>query len=187
MNEHRKEEDKVSAGTRLKLKTQEVSFKELVDNSLKQFRLMEGAHKVSVRLTIEGCLPFFGDNGQMQIIFNSLISNAIKYRHPHEMNPTLTIHIEVDGATAKMSFQDNGTGIARPYRSKVFEMCFRIPGTREEGAGLGLYMAREIVKKMRGKIRVCPDCESGTRILLEIPNRIDPDYLRKLSKVIQNR
>lgn len=186
MNEHLKEEGKAPAGTRLKLTIEEVSFKELVNRSMKQLRMLEGAHKLKVQTTIEGCLPFFGDSGQLQIVFNSLISNVIKYRHPHEPNPTLVIHIEVDGAMVKMSFKDNGTGIAKPYRSKVFEMCFRIPGTRKEGAGLGLYMAREIVKKMKGKIRVCPECETGTRILLEIPNRIDPDYLRKLSKVIQN-
>lgn len=186
MNEYLKGEEKAPSGTRLKLKIEEVSFKELVNHSLKHLRMLDGAHKIKVQTTIEGCLPFFGDREQMQIIFNSLISNAIKYRHPHELNPTLIIHVEVDGAMARMSFQDNGRGIAKPYRSKVFEMCFRIPGTREEGAGLGLYMARELVKKMKGKIRVCPDCETGTRILLEIPNRIDPDYLRKLSKVIQN-
>lgn len=186
MNDRLSREGKPATSTRLKLKIEEVSFKELVNHSMKHLRMVEGAHKLKVQTTIEGCLPFFGDHEQMQIIFNSLISNAIKYRHPHELNPTLIIHIEVDGATARMSFQDNGRGIAKPYRAKVFEMCFRIPGTREEGAGLGLYMAKEIVKKMKGKIRVCPDCETGTRLLMEIPNRIDPDYLRKLSKVIQN-
>jgi signal transduction histidine kinase len=171
---------------RLKLKITEIDFKKIVSEAVIQLRSLDGAHKVEVKTTIEGCLPFFSDAEQVEILFSALISNAIKYRHSHELHPALNIHIEVEDKRAKMVFSDNGVGIDRAYLSKVFDMFFRIPGTRADGAGLGLFIVKEIVKKMKGKVKAESDTGTGTIIIMELPNLIDPDHLRKLNKLIQN-
>lgn len=171
---------------RLKLKITEVDFKKIVSDAAIQLRSLDGAHKVEIKTTIEGCLPFFSDTEQLGILFSALISNAIKYRHAHEMHPVLNIHIETDEKRARMVFRDNGIGIDRAFLSKIFDMFYRIPGTRADGAGLGLFIVKEIVKKMKGKVKAESETGSGTSIIMELPNLIDPDHLRKLNKLIQN-
>jgi signal transduction histidine kinase len=171
---------------RLKLKVTETDFKKTVSDAVVKLRSLDGAHKVEIKTTIEGCLPFFSDSEQLEIIFSALISNAIKFRHAHEMHPALNIHIEVEDKNARITFSDNGIGIEKAYLSKVFDMFFRVPGTKADGAGLGLFMVKEIVKKMKGKVVAQSDNGTGTKIIMELPNLIDPDHLRKLNKLIQN-
>lgn len=172
--------------TRLRLKVNEIDFKKLVTDSVLFLRNLDGAHRLEVKTTIEGHLPFFSDREQLQIIFNSLISNAIKFRHLHEMHPTLIIHVEVNDDTARFIFHDNGIGIAKEHLPKIFNMFYCVPGSAQQGSGLGLYMTREIIKKMKGKIKAESNPGEGTRIIFELPNLIDPDLLRNLKKLIQN-
>ena len=171
---------------RLKLKIAEIDFKKIISDAVVQLRNLDGAHKVEFKTTIEGYLPFFSDAEQLSIIFSALISNSIKYRHVHELHPTLHIQIEVEDTRARMVFHDNGTGIEKAYLSKVFDMFFRVPGTRADGAGLGLFIVKEITKKMKGKVKAESETGAGTKIILELPNLIDPDHLRKINKLIQN-
>lgn len=176
----------ITRSTRFKVQISEIDFKAIVNESLTNLRSMDGAHKVSVKTTIEGYLPFYSDHRQLLVIFNNLISNAIKYQHAHEMHPALDIHIEVDSENAKITFKDNGIGISKENLSKVFDMFFRSPGVKSDGSGLGLYITKEIVRKMKGRISLASTVNEGSSFMVEIPNKIDPDLLRKLTKLIQN-
>jgi hypothetical protein len=172
--------------TRFKAVISEINFKGVISESLNNLRGLENAHRLEVKTTIESYLPFFSDKGQMAIIFNNIISNAIKFQHVHEAFPSLVIHIQVDGEKAVISFRDNGVGIPGDSLPKIFDMFYRMPGTKADGAGLGLFMVKDIIKKLKGKIRVVSSPGEGTEFTVELPNRIDPDMLRKLNKLIQN-
>jgi signal transduction histidine kinase len=65
-------------------------------------------------------------------------------------------------------------------------MFFCAPGQKNEGSGLGLFAVREAVKRMKGTIRAQSVKGSGTTLVAELPNRIDPDLKRKLIKLIDN-
>lgn len=172
--------------TRFKVQISEIDFKVLINESLVNLRNIDGAHKLLVKTTIESLLPFYSDQRQLLVIFNNLISNAIKYQHAHELHPVLNIHIEVSSEKVKITFKDNGIGISKENLSKVFDMFFRSPGTKPDGSGLGLYISKEIVRKLKGRIHVSSAVNEGTSFMLEIPNKIDPDLLRKLTKLIEN-
>lgn len=176
----------ITRSGRLKVQISEIDFKAVINESLSVLRNSEGAHKLKVSTTIEGMLPFFSDHKQLLVIFNNIISNSIKYQHAHELNPQLEISIEVNDTNAFLSFKDNGIGIEKENLNKIFDMFFRSPGTKADGSGLGLYIVREIIKKMKGKISVESKVNEGTRFVIELPNRIDPDLLRKLNKLVQN-
>ena len=171
---------------RFKVCVSEIDFKKIISASLLHLQPLDSSYKLQVKTVIEGCLPFYSDSGHLQIIFNNLISNAIKFMHSHEPHPVLNIQIEVDSAKATMVFNDNGIGIPKENLAKIFNMFFQTPGNRIAGSGLGLFMVKEIVRKMKGKIRVISLPGEGAKFTIEIPNRIDPDLLRKLNKMIQN-
>ena len=172
--------------TRFKVKISEIDFKSIIIESQQNLRGLEGAHRITMKTTIESYLPFFSDSQQLQVIFNNLISNAIKYQHAHEQNPALDIHIEVSSEKAVMTFKDNGVGIEAENLNKVFDMFFRSPGVKADGAGLGLYIVKEIIRKLKGRILVASKLNEGSSFQVELPNRIDPDLLRKLNKMVQD-
>jgi len=176
----------ITRSTRFKVQISEIDFKAIVNESITNLRGLERAHKLSVKTTIESYLPFYSDHRQLMVIFNNIISNAIKYQHAHELHPVLNIHIEVGSEKAIMTFKDNGIGISKENLSKVFDMFFRSPGVKSDGSGLGLYITKEIVRKLKGKISATSAENEDTCFTVEIPNKIDPDLLRKLTRLIQN-
>ncbi|HMT30880.1 MAG TPA: HAMP domain-containing sensor histidine kinase [Bacteroidia bacterium] len=141
----------ITRSGRFKVQISEIDFKSLVNESLNSLRAVDGAHRLKVNTTVEGFLPFFSDQKQLLVIFNNIISNTIKFQHTHELNPQLEISIEVNDTSAMMSFKDNGIGIEKENLNKVFDMFFRSPGTKADGSGLGLYIVREIIKKLKEK------------------------------------
>ncbi len=176
----------ITKTTRFRPKISEINFKGLIRESVDALKNIDFAHRLEVKVTIESCIPFFSDADQLQVILNNIVSNAIRFQHPHEARPVLEIHIETDGEKTLMMFRDNGIGISKEALPKIFDMFYTNPEVKSGGAGLGLYMVKEIVKKLKGKITVESKPNEGTRFQIELPNRIDPDHLRKLNKLIQN-
>lgn len=172
--------------TRFKVKISEIDFKAIIARSVNNLKNAEGAHKVAIKTTIESYLPFYNDADQLEVIFNNLISNAIKFQHVHELHQKLDIHVEVDKSRAILSFKDNGIGIPKENLTRIFDMFFRAPGLKADGSGLGLYIVKEIVKKLKGKIFVESTVGEGSKFVIELPNRIDPDLVRKLDHLVQN-
>lgn len=175
-----------TARQRSKPKPQEIDFRQTIANSVKCLVLQEGAHRLTINTTIEGLIPFVADKEMVEVIFTNIISNAIKFRHPHEAKPTLAIHVDLGPDTVKITFKDNGIGIDAEHVSKVFDMFFCAPGQKTEGSGLGLFAVREAVKRIKGTVAVQSIKGSGTTLVAELPNRIDPDLKRKLIKLIEN-
>ncbi|MFM7054701.1 MAG: sensor histidine kinase [Bacteroidota bacterium] len=175
-----------TARQRSKPKTQEIDFKQIVACSVKSLMLQEGAHRLNIKTTIEGLIPFVADKEMVEVIFTNIISNSIKFRHPHEANPTLDIHVDLGPKNVVITFKDNGIGIDREYVGKVFDMFFCAPCHNNDGSGLGLFAVREAVKRMKGTIAIQSVKGTGTTLVAELPNRIDPDLKRKLIKLIDN-
>jgi signal transduction histidine kinase len=70
-------------------------------------------------------------------------------------------------------FRDNGIGIAADLVPRIFDMFYRAT-EKSEGAGLGLYIVKETVDKMGGKISVDSKLGEGTTFTISLPNRLKP-------------
>ena len=83
-------------------------------------------------------------------LFQNLLDNAIKYRGQNAPR----IHVaaaRVEG-TWHLSVADNGIGIEKGHLNRIFEMFF-VPTNRKSGSGLGLYIVKETVRKLkRGRL-----------------------------------
>ena len=164
----------------------EVDFKSLVSKTMTALSRQDGAHRLTVNTTIEGLIPFHTDLEMMEILFSNVISNAIKFRHPHEARPKCDIQVELTADEAKVHFKDNGIGIDKEYLSKVFDMFYCVPGVKTDGSGLGLFAAKEAVKKMKGSIKVESTKGIGTQFTVLLPNLMERDLKRKFNKLIEN-
>jgi signal transduction histidine kinase len=105
------------------------------------------------------------------IIFNNIISNAVRYRDRWKPDCFLQINITVTAEEAFITFKDNGVGIAPAYLDKIFKMFFRA-NADSKGSGLGLYIVKSAVEKLGGEITVSSEVGEGTSFAIRIPNRV---------------
>jgi len=85
----------------------------------------------------------------VEILFQNLVSNAIKYRKKREQP---IIEIAFNSEDKIFSVKDNGIGIAKEMHQKIFEPFFNIPRKNIISTGIGLATCRKIVESYRGEI-----------------------------------
>jgi signal transduction histidine kinase len=91
------------------------------------------------------------DSERVRLVFANLVANAIRHS---PRGGTVTLSARPEGKQVRFEVSDQGPGIPSEYRTRVFEKFFRAPGAVGSGAGLGLYIAREIVLAHKGEIGV---------------------------------
>lgn len=104
------------------------------------------------------------DPTQMGMLWQNLIGNAVKFRHPGQ-EPRIHVTAEREGELWRFAVTDNGIGIAPEYAEKVFVIFQRLH-TKDaySGSGIGLAMCKKIVEFHGGTIAVDPERQEGTRI-----------------------
>jgi PAS domain S-box-containing protein len=158
-----------SQNERLELAAKPIDLHELVEESLAALRFMDGAEQVRsvTNISVDGV--FCSDASRLQMIFNNIISNAVRYRDKWKNDSFIQIDIVADATKASIKFTDNGVGIATNHVENVFKMFYRA-SYESKGSGLGLYIVKNAVDKLLGKITVHSEFGNGTSFLIEIPN-----------------
>ena len=163
-----------SRNTRVDVSKQEIDLSSLIQESLEGLRYMEGYESIDKRIDIKQEAPFYSDLFRLKIICNNLISNAVKYQSPIEENPFVLVKVQARQEGALFEFSDNGRGIPHDKVDKIFDMFYRASES-SKGSGLGLYIVKEVVHTLNGKISVHSQPEGGTSFVVEIPNSTTQD------------
>jgi len=100
-------------------------------------------------------------------VFANFISNAVKYS-PSGSVITLTARRE-DAKNIRFAVKDEGPGVPKELRRRVFDKFFRASESGDEGAGLGLSIAREIVLAHGGNIGVESEEGKGSEFFFTLP------------------
>jgi PAS domain S-box-containing protein len=119
-------------------------------------------------LITHGPLPaVYADKTQMVLLLQNLLANAIKYRSQEPPN----IHISADKKDGEWVFavRDNGIGIDPEYKEQIFAVFQRLHGRDVPGIGLGLSVAKRIVERHGGSIRVESEPGKGATFYFTIP------------------
>ena len=97
----------------------------------------------------------------------NLLDNAVKYGHA-----PISVRVEPAGRRVRITVSDSGPGIPFTEQRQIFERFYRsgpaltrAPG----GTGLGLYISRELVRRMGGRIAVRSDPGAGASFVVELP------------------
>ncbi len=154
-----------SKNKRLRVNTDTIHLERLVDEVIAQHRHAEEATDINfiTELTVDEVST---DHYRLKIILNNLLSNAIRFADPSKEKKTIFVRSRLVDGHCEITVADNGVGIEEEYIDKVFGMFFRI-GT--EGAGLGLYIAREAAKSLRGTLSVDSKIAVGSTFVLTVP------------------
>jgi signal transduction histidine kinase len=162
-----------SRNARLEINVDKVDIRKLIEDGFERLMYHEGSDHIQKIVHVREKAPLYSDVHRLSVVLNNLISNAIKYRDSHKENQFIKIEVHVDENTATLYFSDNGIGISEEWQARIFDMFFRAT-ERSEGAGLGLYIVKETVDKLGGKIHVQSQLEEGTTFVITLPNH-DPE------------
>jgi len=143
---------RIDMGT-LNVKPEIINLVETMENILNEFSSQISQKNISVEKKISRNLSLVKiDPEHLGIVFQNILSNAVKYTPP---KGKISIEIRKKNSHILVKIADNGWGIPESQQKKIFTKLFRADNVRKkdmEGTGLGLYIARAIVKKSGGKI-----------------------------------
>jgi len=144
-----------------------ISAKSLVEGALANRSAAAAAAKVRLSADIgEPILPVLADAERVALVLDNLIGNAL--RHAPQGSEVI-VRAQPQHDAVRFEVSDEGEGIPPEYRHRIFEKFFRIPGTRGEGIGLGLYLSREIVLAHGGEMGVESEVGKGSRFWFTLP------------------
>jgi len=137
----------------------------LVEHVLEEMR--RPIEQAGARVTVEPLLPCRGDWKLLELVFNRLIDNALKFRQL-DRPLHVTITSEAQGGRAVYIVSDNGMGIEDRYQHGIFQMYHQLDPSLG-GQGLGLTIARRVLTRMNGKISLSSRPGQGSRFLISLP------------------
>ena len=149
----------------------EINLDQLVRQSFAEMKYLQGHHDISKKIDIGNTVPFYSDGYRLSIILANLISNAIKYCDEGKDNSFIQVSATITPAHAIVHILDNGMGIQRDHLPEIFTMFYRAT-EKSEGAGLGLYIVKETLERLHGRIAVTSRLGEGTDITLTLPNAL---------------
>jgi PAS domain S-box-containing protein len=125
--------------------------------------------RASLDLKVDGSVYATGDPDRIQQIVMNLIDNAAKYS-PY--GGKITVSVEENGANVRLAVADEGVGIPAAEQQAIFEKFYRVDPELTQGpggTGLGLYISRELARRMDGEISVSSEPAHGSTFVLELP------------------
>jgi signal transduction histidine kinase len=156
-----------SKNKRIQIVVNAVSLSNLIDDTIDQHNHNKNADKIVISkdLLID---EVHSDSLRLKIILNNLLSNAIKYGDESKKEMAISIKTYNSGAFHKIEIADNGIGIPEEYKDHIFDMFFVINSNK--GSGLGLYIVKETLDKLKGNITVFSESNVGSKFTVAIPN-----------------
>lgn len=143
-----------------------VNLEEVFLSATRNLRI---AIEESSAIIIAGKLPRIqADRSQMLLLFQNLISNAIKYRGKEV--PKIAIEAKLENGLLTLQFKDNGIGIEEEHFQRIFVIFQRLH-TRDEypGTGMGLAICKRIVERHGGSIWVESALNKGSKFCVQLP------------------
>lgn len=148
----------------------QVKLGEILDETCKECEEKMQSHKVSVEMLPDTAgISVKADKRLLQKIFFEVLDNAVSYSYPKGKVKVSAV-VERDGVVIKV--EDNGAGIPENQHPLVFTRFFRgsnINTTDIAGTGLGMYLAREYVHMLGGKMWFASVEEKGTTFFIFLP------------------
>jgi len=151
----------------LALRKEPIELVELIENIIEKYKLINTEKKFNFKNNI-GNVSLNLDKFHFENAIGNIIDNAIKYG-----GNTISIELNFDKKNIVILIKDNGNGIHKNEKDKVFDQFYRIPTGNThnvKGFGIGLYYTKSIIEKHGGNVNIIYDNNNNTLFKIEILN-----------------
>lgn len=155
----------------IRLELKEGDVRELIYAAVQQMeaKAEEKEIRICQEITANPILAVFDPKWTEEAVFN-ILNNAVKYTPNGGM---IRIRITPYQMFCRIDVEDSGIGISEEELPKIFGRFYRSPDVaEEEGVGLGLYLAREIIQSGRGYMKVSSEKGQGSVFSIFLPEKV---------------
>lgn len=152
-------------------KVEEVHLSSIASNAIVTVQPYAIQMEVSVAMNLKTDAVIMADPTDMEIIFNNLVSNSVKY---NKRGGRAEVTIDENAGEVVISFSDTGIGIKEEDRENLFSEFVRIKNEKTKnitGSGLGLSIVRKVVELYNGSIAVDSVPDIGTTFTVRLPKK----------------
>jgi PAS domain S-box-containing protein len=143
----------------------------MIEAELSSLKTLADENGITIASEIHHEGEFFSDTVRVRTVISNILSNAVKYYDPQKNRPFVNISVTINEDICIIKMEDNGIGIEPKYHDKIFDLFFRATD-HSQGTGLGLFIVKDTVEKLKGKIEVKSEVGRGTMFTISVPNQV---------------
>ncbi|PLT34062.1 PAS domain-containing hybrid sensor histidine kinase/response regulator [Bacillus sp. V5-8f] len=153
---------------KLKVSLGKTNFLEIANECINILQPMSISKNITMHKQIKNCknINLFVDPLRLKQILLNLLDNAIKY---NRKNGEVTISSSLKGKNLVIDIIDTGVGFSKDEYEKIFDPFYRIHHTKEQGAGIGLALVKQLVNLLGGIIQVKSTVGIGSVFSITFP------------------
>jgi signal transduction histidine kinase len=149
------------------LNREKIDFNKITDDCIMSLNGLPNFSNITFKKDIPDTIEFYSEWTLLNAILQNLIENAIKYSR-HE-SPYVRIAVRVEAEWTFIEVEDNGQGISAEHLPKIFEMFYRATNNAE-GTGLGLYILKRSVDRLKGYVNIISEVGVGSTFVVKLPS-----------------
>ena len=139
----------------------------IIDDVIAQNHYRNGGKQIHIYKEVE-LNRIDSDALKLQVILSNLVSNAMKYSDPKKEEQWVKVKTYQQETTAVIEVEDNGLGIRKRDQERIFDK-FYMSGDNKKSTGLGLYLVKDAITQMAGKIEVQSEPGIFSKFIISIP------------------
>ena len=149
---------KFDAGT-IKMENEEIHVQKLIDAVIGNLAILIELKEIEIITKIDEKAVFLADYKWQQEALTNILKNAIEHS-----NQKSKIYIEVENTSVflKIKIRDEGQGISKVDQKHIFERFYKAKNSSENSIGIGLALAKTIIEKNNGYVKVDSEVGKGT-------------------------
>lgn len=109
------------------------------------------------------------DENRFKVIIQSLLINALQYGYTGSNTPEISIDLQFTSQSCKIFIQDHGPGMPKSMLKNT-NRIFNRGSALSKGAGLGIFVCKELARKIGASIEWISEKDVGTRVVIEVRN-----------------
>ena len=149
---------KFDAGT-IKMENEEIHVQKLIDSVIGNLAILIELKEIEIITKIDEKAMFVADYKWQQEALTNILKNAIEHS-----NQKSKIYIETENTSVflKIIIRDEGQGISKIDQKHIFERFYKAKNSSENSIGIGLALAKTIIEKNNGYVKVDSEVGKGT-------------------------
>lgn len=155
---------------KMEVQRERIDMTRLFQDELDDLRNLFQVGTLQVNLQVNKQAEFYSDLVRVKTIVTNMLTNAIKYADKDKTEPYVHVTVNVTETSCLIEVEDNGIGIESEYQPKIFDLFFRAT-SQSHGTGLGLFIVKDTIQRLKGSITVESTPGLGTTFRVVIPNQ----------------